>query len=47
MEQPRGSVYPLKSLGYENQPTRSVVRLVSTEGALLFVAVQFGSVGFY
>ena len=31
MEQPGGRVYPLKSLGYENQQTRSAVRLVSTE----------------
>ena len=42
VEQAGGRVYPLKSLGYENQQTRcSVVRLVSTERC---AAVRCGTV---
>lgn len=46
MEQPGGRVYPLKSLGYENQQTRSYASFPPS-GALLFVAVQCGSVRLY
>ena len=41
MEQAGGRVYHLKSLGYENQQTRSVVCLVSTERS---AAVRCGTV---
>ena len=57
MEQPRGRVYPLKSLSYENQ-TRSVACLVSTKpcatvccGTTLFAVIgvsteRFGAARF-
>ena len=49
MEQPGGRVYPLKSLGYENQQTRDAQSNASfpPSGALMFVALRCGSVRFY
>ena len=44
VEQSRGRDYPLKSLGYENQQRAQSYALFPPSGALLFVAVQCGSV---